>query len=86
MYADWGFVFVIAAVDHAQKVVWGFGRDRNAAYQHAINVRAEKNKGLSWQCLEYCPLSDSADLAGSGVELYDFIVIPVPDCQIGFFD
>lgn len=72
---------MIAAVDHTQKCVWGWGANRQEAHQDALAVRAEKQPGITWTQLDYCELKPDADLDHGGFEAYKHIAPASQDEQ-----
>ncbi|GAB2507405.1 hypothetical protein [Microbulbifer agarilyticus] len=65
---------MIAAVDHSQKAVWGWGNTRQQAHDHAAAERAEKKPGVTWNKLDYCELRQGANLEDGGFEAYKYLL------------
>lgn len=65
---------MIAAVDHGQKAVWGWGNTQQEAHDHSLSERAEKKTGVTWNKLEYSELRPDADLEHGGLEAYRYII------------
>lgn len=65
---------MIAAVDHSQKAVWGWGNTRQQAHDDALAERAEKQSGITWNKLDYCELRPDANLDDGGFEAYKYLL------------
>lgn len=66
---------MIAAVDHSQKAVWGYGATKQEAFIHARQELSCKKEGVKWGKLDFCQLQENADLRLDGISLYPFVIL-----------
>lgn len=75
---------MIAAVDHEQKAVWGYGQSKQEALDHAREELKSK-KDVKWNKLEFCHLSKDADMSLDGLGLYRFVKKGTEPTQASLF-
>jgi hypothetical protein len=79
---------MIAAIEKKHNVVWGYGLDKDQAYQMARKewtLKSEDIKSEGFPKLSFHQLKPGADLADDGEGLYRFVIFEIEPGQQSLF-